>query len=238
MKKVFSVTALALVGMSMMTAAYAEEPERAVTLEAGADLVSSYIWRGQECGGFSVQPTATITWNRPGLSLNAWASAELFESGEDALNMTEFDLALSWSPIEALSIGVTDYYFFGDKYFGTWSFNRSSSHTLEANLSYDFGPVSLGWNTVLAGSDVNSKDERAYSTYVEVSAPWKLGGVEGSASVGACLWDDGFTTCEKGFKVCNVCLQANKELFKIPFYGQIISNPSTDKVYFVVGVTF
>jgi len=239
MKKVFIIAALACAGMSIASPSYAEEPEPAVTLSVGADLVSSYLWRGQECGGFSVQPSATVTFNKPAISIGAWASAELFQKGGDALNMTEFDLSLTWNPIEALTIGVTDYYFHGGGYFGKWNFSESSSHSLEANLAYDFGFMGLGWNTVLAGQDLGVNGKRAYSTYVEVSAPWKLGGVDGSAAVGASLWEDAFTLIgTEGFKVCNVSLTANKELFKVPFYGQIVYNPACDKVYFAVGVSF
>lgn len=239
MKKVFVIASLACLGTSIAVPAYAENPEPAVTVSVGADVVSSYLWRGQECGGFSVQPSATVTFNKPGISLGAWASAELFEKGKNALNMTEIDLSLTWSPIEALTIGVTDYYFHSGGYFGSWSFSQSSSHTVETNLSYDFGPLALSWNTALAGSDLGLNNKRAYSTYVEVSAPWKLGGVDGSAAVGASLWDDAFTLAgTEGFKVCNVSLTANKEIFKVPFFGQIVYNPAYDKIYFAVGVSF
>ncbi|MBR5069656.1 MAG: hypothetical protein IKX25_09700 [Bacteroidales bacterium] len=238
MKKVFVVVTIVCAGFGL-SPSFAEEPEPSVTLSVGADVVSSYLWRGQECGGFSVQPSATVTFNKAGISIGAWASAELFEKGEDALNMTEFDLSLAWNPIEALTVGVTDYYFHTDGYFGTWNFSSCSSHTLEANLAYDFGPLALAWNTVVAGCDVGPNDDRAYSTYVEVIAPWKLGSVDGSAAVGASLWDDSFTQVDTdGFKVCNVTLIANKELFSLPFYGQVVYNPASDKIYFAVGVSF
>ena len=238
MKKVFVVVAIICAGFGH-SPSFAEEPEPSVTLSVGADVVSSYLWRGQECGGFSVQPSATVTFNKAGISIGAWASAELFEKGGDALNMTEFDLSLTWNPIEALTVGVTDYYFHTDGYFGSWNFSSCSSHTLEANLAYDFGPLALAWNTVVAGYDVGPNDDRAYSTYVEVSAPWKLGGIDGSAAVGASLWDDSFTQVDTdGFKVCNVTLTANKELFSPPFYGQVVYNPASDKIYFAVGVSF
>jgi hypothetical protein len=71
----------------------------------------------------------------------------------------------------------------------------------------------------------------------EVSAPELV--TNGSAAVGASLWDDGFTLIDTdGFKVCNVTLTANKELFSVPFYGQIVYNPALDKIYFAVGVSF
>lgn len=238
MKKVFVIAAIAAVALSLPTSLRADEPESAVSYSIGADLVSSYIWRGQELGGFSVQPSATITFNKPGISLGAWASAELFQSGS-SVNMKEFDLSLTWSPIDALSIGVTDYYFCTANYISAWKFDAESSHTIEASLSYDFGPLSASWNTVIGGLDHNENGDRSYSTYVELAAPYKLAGVEGSAAIGASLWEDSYTQCQTtGFKVCNISLSANKEIFKLPFMGQIVFNPYTDKIFFVVGLSF
>lgn len=237
MKKAFIFAAL--VAVSLPAALRAEEPEPAVTFSVGADVVSSYIWRGQNLGGLSVQPSATVTFNKPGISLGAWASAELFSSGQ-SVNMREFDLVATWSPIDALSISVTDYYFCSANYLSAWTFGYDSSHTIEGGLSYDFGPLALAWNTVFAGVDHNEENgERSYSTYVELSAPYKLCGVEGKAAIGASLWEDSYTQAgTDGFKVCNISLSANKELFNVPFMGQIVFNPYADKVFFVVGLSF
>jgi len=238
MKKVLTFAALACAGMSVATPAMAEESEKAVSLELGADVVSSYIWRGQNLGAFSVQPSVTVTFNKANVSLGAWASAELFSTGA-SVNMREFDLSLSWSPIEPLSVTLTDYYFCSANYFSAWTWNSASAHTLEATVAYDLGFLSASWNTVVAGVDHKADGKRAYSTYVELAAPYKLGGVEGAVTVGASLWDDAYTQAgTDGFKVINVGLSASKEVFKLPFTASVITNPYTDKVYFVVGVSF
>lgn len=238
MKKVLRIAALACVGMSLAASVFAEESESSVSLSVGADVVSSYIWRGQELGGLSVQPSATVSFNKAGVDLGVWASAELWSSGA-SVNMREFDFILAWSPVESLSVGLTDYYFCSGDFLSAWNFSSRSSHTLEANLGYDFGPLALSWNTVLAGVDHDCDGDRTYSTYAEISAPYKLGGVEGSVAVGASLWDDSYIQVgSTGFKVCNIALTANKEFFKVPFMGQIVFNPHTDKVFFVVGLTF
>lgn len=238
MKKVFVLAAL----MGMMAApavVMAEDAEEKVSLEVGADLVSSYVWRGQACGGFSVQPSATVTFTKPGISFGVWASAELFENSTFA-NMKEFDLSLSWSPIEALSVGLTDYHFCGGEYIRAWDFSGASSHNLEFNASYDFGPVAVAWNTVLTGADYNSEGDRCYSSYFEVSAPFTLGGVECSGAVGILPWEESFTALgdNTGFNVCNLSFTASKELKGIPFMGQVVYNPQSEATYFVVGLTF
>lgn len=241
MKKVSKISVIALSMMSLGNVVMADEPS-GVKLEVGADLVSSYIWRGQDCAGFSLQPAATLTWQKTGISLGAWASVELMGNGDDWANMTEFDWALAWNE-GGLTLGLTDYNFCSVKYFSGWKWNANATHFLEANLAYDFGPVALAWNTLLTGPDHHINDEgeceRNYSTYVEVSAPWKLGDVEGSAAIGASLWDDAFTAAgNESFNVCNLSLTATKELFSLPFSASVIANPQQDKVFFVVGVSF
>ncbi len=238
MGKVMKVAAMS--GMILMTAvpAFAADDEK-VSLEVGADVVSSYIWRGYSCCGFSIQPGATVTFNKPGISFGVWASAELFENSKFA-NMTEFDLALTWSPVEALSIGLTDYHFCDGNYIRDWNFSSSAVHNLELNVSYDFGPVAVAWNTCLTGNDYNAKGDRAYSSYCEISAPFKLGGLDCSGAVGILPWEDSLTSCgaNGGFNVCNLSFTATKEIGKIPFSGQIVYNPQSEATYFVVGVSF
>ena len=48
-----------------------------VEASVGADLVSGYIWRGQDLGGVSIQPSLGIAYK--GFSLGAWGSVG-FES--------------------------------------------------------------------------------------------------------------------------------------------------------------
>ncbi len=226
--------------LTLMTAtsAKAEDGEKA-TFEVGADVVSSYIWRGQDCAGFSVQPGVTYTWLKPGISVGAWASAELFENSRFA-NMNEFDLSVSWAPVDALSVGVTDYHFCGGNYWRDWDFSAGASHNLELNVSYDFGPVSLAWNTCLTGPDHHANGDRCYSTYVEAKAPFALCGVECEAAVGVTPWDDHFTVADgqENFKVVNVSCRASKDIKGIPFFGQVVFNPRSEATYFVVGLSF
>jgi len=246
MKKLFT-------GVLVATMAWGAAPsyaEGGVELEVGADLVSSYVWRGQDCGGFSIQPGATLSWK--GFSLGVWASAELLNNESSVANMAEFDLSLAYE-IGGLSVGVTDYTYCTGDYLSGWNFSQSSVHQLELNLGYDFGPVAFSWNTVLAGPDRKCYEivgadgeasevyygDRLYSSYVEISAPFKLGGVDCSAAVGAIPWEDAFTAVgNKKFNVVNCSLTAEKELKGIPFMGQVVYNPQSEATFFVVGVSF
>ena len=68
------------------------------------DVVSQYVWRGQDLGNASIQPGLGISYK--GLSLSAWGSVGL-TSADDT---KEFDLTLGYSA-GGFNIGVTDYWF-------------------------------------------------------------------------------------------------------------------------------
>ena len=55
------------------------------------DLVSSYIWRGQDLGSTAIQPTLGVGYK--GLSLTAWGSYGLVNADD----VKEFDLTLDYT---------------------------------------------------------------------------------------------------------------------------------------------
>ena len=67
-----------------------------------ADVVSRYVWRGQDLGDVSLQPTLGLAYK--GLSLTAWGNVGL----SDPSDTEEFDLTLAYST-GGFNIGVTDY---------------------------------------------------------------------------------------------------------------------------------
>lgn len=209
--------------------------QNSVEAEIGADVVSNYIWRGQDCGDVSLQPSLGVSYK--GISLSAWGSVGVSNHADTK----EFDLTLGYTT-GGLNVGVTDYWFnTADKYF---CYKEGlSSHLYEANIGYDFGVAALQVYTNFAGDDgVNSNSKRAYSTYVEASAPFKLGGLDWTASLGVVPMATSFY-CTDGFAITNISLQATKSLkitdtFELPVFAGITANPRAEKAYFVVGVSF
>ena len=59
----------AVIGLASTSGVKAQDK---VEASVGADLVSGYIWRGQDLGGASIQPAAGISYK--GFSLSAWGS--------------------------------------------------------------------------------------------------------------------------------------------------------------------
>jgi hypothetical protein len=228
MKKIVLMALMFATGMS---ATAQDEVETTVS----ADVVSTYVWRGMECGSAAIQPTLGIGYK--GLSLSAWGSYGLV----DTHDAKEFDLTLAYST-GGFNIGITDYWFNTpeERYF-LYDANKTS-HIFEANIGYDFGPAAIQWFTNFAGNDGYNKDgKRAYSSYVELSAPFKLASVDWSAAVGAVPYATDFYGVD-GFAVTNVSLKATKDIkvtdsFSIPVFAQVAANPSTEKAYLVFGFT-
>lgn len=207
-----------------------------VEASVGADLVSGYIWRGQDLGNVSIQPSASVSYK--GFSLSGWGSV-----GIDKDDTKEFDLTLGYST-GGFSVSVTDYWFNnGPQYFHYGAHN--TAHVFEAQVGYDFGVVAVNWYTNFAGADgVKANGDRAYSSYFSVAAPFRLGGLDWSAEIGAIPWETNFyNNGATGFEVSHISLKATKEIkftdsFSLPVFAQAIWNPATEGAYFVFGLSF
>ena len=207
-----------------------------VEASVGAELVSGYIWRGQDLGNVSVQPSLSIAYK--GFSLSAWGSV-----GFEKSDTKEFDLTLGYS-ISGFSVSVTDYWFNnGPAYFHYGA--HDTNHTFEAQVGYDFGVLAVNWYTNFAGNvGYNSDGDRTYASYIALSAPFRLGGLDWEATVGATPWENDFYNGGKnGFAVSEVGIKATKELkitdsWTLPVFAQAIWNPATEGAYFVAGLSF
>jgi len=233
---ILSISALTSVAQVSTPLPPREGPE----VSLSADVVSSYIWRGQDLGSTAIQPTLGVAYK--GLSLTAWGSYGLVNPADTK----EFDLTLAYT-IGGLNIGVTDYWFNT----GLDPKNRylkydahGTNHVFEANVGYDFGIASLQLFTNFGGNDgVNKDGKRAYSSYFEVIVPFKLASVDWAATAGAVPFaTDFYNGWTSGFAVTNLSLKATKDIkvtdsFSIPIFGQVVANPCSQKAYLVFGFT-
>lgn len=219
--------------MALPTVSVAQDKPEA---SMGVDLVSGYLWRGQDLGNVSIQPSAAVGYK--GFTLSGWGSV-----GFDKEDTKEFDLTLGYAT-GGFSISVTDYWFNGGAgYFHYGAHN--TAHVFEAQVGYDFGPLAVNWFTNFAGDDgVNKDGDRAYSSYVSVAAPFRLGGLDWTAEVGATPWATTFyNDGTNGFEVCDISLGVTKEVkisdsFSLPVFAKATWNPATEGAYFAVGMTF
>lgn len=213
-----------------------------------ADAVSRNIWRGQDLGAVSLQPTVGIAWK--GLSLTAWGSIGLSQPDDDE----EIDITLAYGR-GRWHAAVTDYWFAysrrsildglaadpSNRYFSYGA--HDTNHVFEANVGYDFGPVALDWFTNFAGCDgTGPGGSRAYSSYVQAQVPFTLAACQWTATVGAVAWATDFYDRARGFAVTDVSLRADKELrvtgtFSLPLFAGVTANPSTQKAWIFFGLT-
>jgi hypothetical protein len=186
---------------------------------AGADLVSSYVWRGSKAGAFSIQPTVKYTTG--GFSIGAWGSGDLTTGAPE-----EADLFASYGFKSGLSIGLTDYHYNTSKLFA------SDVHAFEANLGYTIGKLSLSGNYIFNTASGSLGDDKYFE------AGYQFTSVKLFAGAG-----DGWYTNDGSFQVCNIGVSTTKTLkisdsFSIPFTGSVIVNPNKEQIFYVVGVSF
>lgn len=238
MKRLIQSAAVVVAAMSVPATAMAQDTVEATV---GADVVSNYIWRGQDMGAVAVQPSLGLSYK--GFSLSAWGSYGIVDRDDTK----ELDFTLSYTT-GGLTVGITDYYVVSGVANCPASYflydSHKTAHVFEANVGYDFGKFSINWFTNFAGADGMNKDgKRAYSSYVEVAAPFTLGGLDCEATVGAVPYATSIYADANGLAVTNVQVKATKEVeftpsFKLPIFGAVTANPSTQSLYFTAGVSF
>ena len=206
----------------------------------GADIVSSYVWRGfpQEAtkGTPNIQPYVSFTTG--GLTLGSWASSSLLG------NVKEVDLYATYAFSSQLALTVTDYNWGFASPKGYFDYSKATSdHIYEATLAYtgtEKFPISASINTMFAGADKKPSDatKAALSTYIELGyqisplAKVFVGGVLGESNA--------YATTAAG--LTNVGIKVSKSIaitdkFSLPVYGILGANPYAGNAFFVAGIT-
>ena len=231
MKKVLVLVA------AMMAVILSAKAEVEFAYEAGADLVSAYLWRGQYNGGLSFQPEGLVGFDandgniefRAGVWANIGASDWMFKKDglviPDVYNpntkfMPEVDFIASVTAYGA-SLGYNAYYYCND----------GSDHTSELwvgyNFSHFFGEYAgayINWYTTIAGGgDLKAEtdlkklaqgitERQAFSTYIELGYDYTFEdyGLTLGAQVGLSPWESPIYGNDK-FACTNLSLKVNKE---------------------------
>lgn len=235
MKKIYFIIGLLLALFTIQVQAQEEKKDK-VSLELGADLVSSYVWRGAYQTSAAIQPS--IAFNVGGFSLSAWGSVP--SSG----TAKEVDFAISYETA-GLSIAITDYWWAGEGKYKYFNYDaHETEHHFEASAGYTLPvekfPLSLSWNTMFTGEDYyKANGKRAYSTYVTATYPFSIKAINMEAEIGVTPWEGMYAD---GFSVVNIGIKAMKEIritdrFSLPVFGQVLANPQSQDVFFVFGVS-
>ena len=233
MKKLFSAV---LIGFCAILTAKAEVN---FAYEAGAEVVSSYLWRGQYNGGLSFQPYVSVGYEgeKTSFSFGAWGSVGASDwqligkqDGYQAYFLPELDLSLSFTFFN-VTIGATHYYYFGGSRFFCWDklanwdddAVENNSSTTELQIGYnlaDFLPENqnayINWYTMIAGNDFvygddDAVEKRAYSSYLEIGYDYTFDniGLTLGAQIGMVPWASDYYGTESS-AVKNLSLKINK----------------------------
>ncbi|MDO9155180.1 MAG: hypothetical protein Q7U47_15975 [Paludibacter sp.] len=194
-----------------------------------ADIVSSYVWRGVQFSGVSVQPT--LQFSTGGFSIGSWGSA-----GMDGF--LEMDLYAKYTFDFGLTLGLTDYYYpkkltnesaIGHEYFDFST--ATGSHGFEVNLNYTLDGLSIAANYML--NEAGGAATKGGDKYFEFGYTFDKFSIFAGAG-------DGWHTPTGSFGLVNVGVSSSKEIkitdtFSVPVRVSAILNP-TSKQYFLVAV--
>lgn len=220
----------------MVAAVMTAKAEVEFAYDAGAEIVSAYIWRGQYNGGLSFQPDLEIGFNamddaiefRAGVWANIGASDWGFRKNlpyDDDYNpntyfVPEVDFMAHVTAYGA-SLGYNAYYYCND----------GSDHTSELwfgyNFSHFFGEKAgayINWyTTVGGGGDLKPEtdlkqiaqgqlERQAFSTYIELGYDYTFEGIGLTlgAQIGLSPWESPIYGNEK-FACTNLSLKVDKE---------------------------
>lgn len=255
MKRIISLAMMAFTLLpATVSAQEAEEQEKDLHTYVQAGLVSHYMWRGIDMAGISLQPEAGISWK--GLSLVASGNA-----GFEKDDLQELDITLGYEKW-GFNIGVTDYWSSGvdaeNRYF--YYDEKLGAHQFEGNIGYSCKYFGLQAYTMFWGNDFKINGDRAFSTYVELSVPFRLGGLDWDARVGITPMESSGYVAQRtiqglisdltinenhylygeGFSCNMASLRATKNLqyksLQIPVYAELHTNPYLQKATFLVGI--
>lgn len=195
---------------------------KAQEFKASADVVSSYVWRGTQFSGASIQPTLDFT--AGGFSIGSWGSAGLD-------GFLEMDLYAKYAFDFGLTLGLTDYYYPGTSYF---DFSKANGgHGLEVNLGYSIKSLSISANYMIneAGGAATAGGDK----YFELGYAFENFSIFAGGG-------DGWHTTDAKFAITNVGISTSKEIkitdtFSIPLKATAILNPKTEQFFLVAGIT-
>jgi hypothetical protein len=225
-------------------------------LSFGFDLVNRYVWRGLDLGGKSpnIQPWASIAFGNDthNLTVGAWGAFSFAGTANE-----ETDLFVSYKFKNMVSLSITDYFFPG-LYTGSkadyfeWGAD-STGHLLEGTFSFT-GTEKIPFTALFAmnfyGSDARKANGDLFlSKYAEIGFNGQLKETKFNVFVGAALDDPDTDAGETGFYlnekpgITNVGIKFSKTMditdkFSVPVNCALITNPSLQKIYLTLGLSF
>ena len=243
MKKTFVAAWVAL----MPVMGFAQEtPEAYVS----ADLVTKHLWRGLDLGGMSIQPHGHISYL--GLFFDAFASKSF-----NAEDRERIDFYVGYKAPFGLNVSFGSHWMSNADWLNRYFYfvKEDTGHQFEANLGYECQWFDLQAYSILGGNDLKPNGKRAFSTYFQLTVPFRLGGLDWRGRIG-------FTPAETssfetptdnpfydsitdylyadGPAIVEASIRASKDIqgkgFQMPVFMEFNTNPYTKRASVVGGV--
>ncbi len=206
-------------------------------LKIGADVVSSYVWRGGELGDSpAIQPALSYTFPGSGVIVGAWGSYALSDTitsttTSKKYRYQEVDLYAT-VPVGPFSLSITDYYIPDTTVTPTprtFDFTNDGPNTVEISAGYAKDNLSLLAAINVAGNDYDNAKyfEAGYKVYDKDKFTAK-------AFIGAGNEKQYAPDKGTGFNVVNVGVTVTKENYSASY----VYNPDTEKSNLVFMASF
>lgn len=203
-----------------------------ITTSADVDLMSRFIWRGQEYDQApSIQPELSVAWK--GFTLGVWGAYKFTGPG---MQETDFYLLKNIGPV---TVGIGDYWSFCDTTsMDIFNYNqKTTSHLLEAQLLLSGGEI-LPFNFLASYFFYGADSSR--SIYLELQYLFASGPIDMMFFAG--FQPKGVYYAPKATFV-NIGCTAIKTIdvtdrWSMPVSLSLIVNPSVKSAYLVAGISF
>ena len=196
------------------------------SMTVGADAVSSYLWRGLNLAGLSIQPSAYFDYEKGdwAVSMGVWGSQTLLNNEYNELDLS---VEAMW---RNLTVSLFDY---GDDYLVPWQ----EGHYLDLGLSFTLSeevPVTFSWSSVL--------NQPALPSYFEVAYDFSVSVVDFSVAAGVLPFASEYYENSRA-GVCNLNLCAGHEFEfehggSLPVSAQVMCNPMRKDLFWGVSVGY
>lgn len=226
-------------------ASFAQE-EKESPFNTGVDLMSRYVWRGADYGRSpSIQPKCEF--KKGGFIIGSWGAFSTNLPGNQ-----EVDVYLSYTFFkEKISVYFTDY-FVADEAQNNYNYfeynDTLTAHVYEISATFNGTeklPLSLLLAANIYGADARKTDGKIqHSTYAEIGYKFKYIKVFAGFNIvqpNRGMGESGYYGNYVGF--VNIGCTASKEIkitdhYSLPLSVSFITNPQTEKVFLVAGVSF
>jgi hypothetical protein len=225
----FSVLFLLLIGSSSLFAQTDTIPP--ISTSVSVDLVSHYIWRGQDYGHKpSIQPGLSATWKD--FTLGYWGAYRIAGSGD---HETDFYIEKTIGPV---TFSVWDYWSYSDSIsYNYFDYNKNStSHLLEAQVLLSGGekiPFNVLGSYLFYGADPTK------SVYLELQYLHSFGTFDTQVFAGFQAKGEYYAAKSAFVNVgCSVAKSVKvTKNWSLPLSFSVNINPNIQKVYLVAGIT-